>query len=133
MKRLTLIVIGWLMVVIGVIGAFLPLLPTTPFLLLAAYCFSKSSPRFHHWLIHHKTWGPPVVAWQRHGVIRSKHKVISTVVIAITFFFSYGRVKDKPVALYGMSSTLAGSLLFIWSRPSKPKGESAGSPNQITG
>lgn len=56
--RWILLSVGWMAIVLGVIGIFLPLLPTTPFLLLAAGCFARSSARFHHWLLHHKYLGP---------------------------------------------------------------------------
>ncbi len=58
MVRYSLITIGWLSVALGVIGIFLPLLPTTPFLLLAASCFAKSSTRFHSWLLNQPQLGP---------------------------------------------------------------------------
>lgn len=58
LRNIFLISVGWISIVVGVIGIVLPLLPTTPFILLAAACFAKSSPRFHHWLVTHKFFGP---------------------------------------------------------------------------
>lgn len=62
--KLFLLIIGWISVVLGVIGIFLPIMPTTPFLLLAAWCFARSSERFHDWLLNHPRLGPTVAAWQ---------------------------------------------------------------------
>ncbi|NHN36224.1 DUF454 domain-containing protein [Pseudomaricurvus alcaniphilus] len=63
-KRYFLISLGWFSVVLGVIGIFLPILPTTPFILLAAWCFARSSDRFHHWLRNHKRLGLIVRSWE---------------------------------------------------------------------
>ena len=66
MQRTILIIIGWLAVVLGTLGVVLPLLPTTPFILLAAWCFARSSPRFHHWLLYRSWFGGYLRHWQKH-------------------------------------------------------------------
>lgn len=59
-----LFVSGWLSVLLGVLGVFLPLLPTTPFILLAAFCFARSSERFHQWLLNHPWFGEILRTYQ---------------------------------------------------------------------
>ncbi|SHE38528.1 hypothetical protein SAMN02745753_00188 [Marinomonas polaris DSM 16579] len=63
-KRILYLMLGWFSLITGIIGIFLPLLPTTPLVLLAAWCFSRSSVRFHTWLMEHKFFGPIVRDWQ---------------------------------------------------------------------
>ena len=70
--------IGLLSLSLGILGVFLPLLPTTPFVLLSAFCFSKSSSRLHLWLLNHKLFGHLINDWEKHGVIRTKVKIVAT-------------------------------------------------------
>ena len=82
--------LGFLMVALGTAGIFLPLLPTTPFLLLAAYLFARSSGRWHAWLLSHRYFGPYVHAFRnKTGLTPSQKLRIGlsfTVVIAISFY-----------------------------------------------
>lgn len=91
MKRILLIMVGWLCVVLATLGVVLPLLPTTPFLLLAAWCFARSSPRFHHWLLHRSWFGSYLRHWQAHRALPkgAKPKVVALIVttFAISIYF----------------------------------------------
>lgn len=82
-KQLLLCGLGWLSVALGVAGIPLPLLPTTPFLLLATWCFAQSSPAFHHWLITHPKLGPMVNPW-REGKGLPKQVKIRIIITMIT-------------------------------------------------
>lgn len=85
MKRWFLMALGWLAFVTGMVGIVLPLLPTTPFMLLAAALFARSSPRFHHWLLTHPWFGPPIVDWQQHRGIRPHARRRAIIFILLTF------------------------------------------------
>ncbi|MCR9143284.1 MAG: YbaN family protein [bacterium] len=82
--RYILIGVGWLSVGLGIVGIPLPLLPTTPFLLLAAICFAYSSPRFYSWLMNHRLFGPYIREWREHGSIPLRAKVTAIVLIVVT-------------------------------------------------
>ena len=75
LKKLFLIATGWLSLVLGVIGIVVPLLPTTPFVLLSAVCFAKSSPKFHHWLTTHKFFGPIIENFKHGSGIAKQTKI----------------------------------------------------------
>ena len=89
-KRRAFLVAGWLCVVLAAAGVVLPLLPTTPFVLLASSCFIRSSPRARKWLMNSRWFGPSLRDWNEHRAIRRSVKVLALVVcstvIALTFF-----------------------------------------------
>lgn len=85
LKKMVYSTLGFLMVVLGVAGIVLPLLPTTPFLLLAAVLFAKSSQRWHDWLLGHKHLGPYIHAWRNKTGLTTAQKLRIGVSISITF------------------------------------------------
>ena len=118
--RWLMIALGWLSLVVGLIGVFLPLLPTTPFVLLAAFFFSKGSERLHRWLRDHPHFGRHVRDWEAEQVIPPVGKYASTALMVP----SVGWVlltRDLHLALSGgMAATVLAVLWFIWTRPSHP-------------
>lgn len=75
--RIVNLALGFIMLALGVIGAFLPVMPTTIFVILAAYFFARSSPRLEAWLVNHKQFGPHIVAWRRNRAISARGKIMS--------------------------------------------------------
>jgi uncharacterized membrane protein YbaN (DUF454 family) len=86
--RKLLIVAGTFFVVIGIIGIFLPILPTTPFLLLAAWCYARSSEKFYNWLINNKWFGTYIKNYREGRGVPIKVKVLSISFLWLTIIFS---------------------------------------------
>lgn len=107
---------GILSLCFGALGVLLPLLPTVPFMLLAAFCFARSSPQLHSWLLSHPTFGPPIVNWQERGAISRRAKIAATVSIAAVFAISLVLQVGWTVLLI-QATVLAAVLTFIWTRP----------------
>lgn len=117
--RVVWLVLGCAATALAIAGAFLPLLPATPFLLLAAYAFARSSPRLHRWLTTHPRFGPLIEDWHRHGAIGAKAKAAAVFVMAATFAASWlTGVSTTMLALQAVAMT--GAAAFILSRPSGP-------------
>ncbi len=79
---------GHLSLVLAVLGAILPLLPCTPFLLLAAACYARGSVRFYNWLLNHRSFGPAIVNWKRERAITVKHKAMAIAMIVVSLVAS---------------------------------------------
>ena len=118
MKKTLLLITGHLFLMLGLVGAILPIIPTTPFLLLAVFCYSKSSHRLHGWLLNHKYFGPPLRDWEKSGAISLKAKIIATVMILLVIVLRIVTLKISLTIKIVASATLLGVLIFIWSRPS---------------
>lgn len=117
MTRWAWLLLGHGALVLGVVGVFLPLLPTTPFLLLASYGYSRGSPRFEAWLIGHPRLGPPIRDWRSHGVIKRRAKIAATVAIAASATYVLSRAHIPWVGKAAMLAVLTPVLAFIWTRP----------------
>lgn len=102
--------VGGLALTLGVLGIFLPLLPTTPFLLLASACFMRSNEKFHYWIHHHPHLGPIIDNWHDHRAVSSSMKKRGYILLAISFTFSF---IFMPQWWMKLSLVLGFSILFF--------------------
>ncbi|HRE62067.1 MAG TPA: YbaN family protein [Micropepsaceae bacterium] len=108
---------GLVALALGALGAVLPLLPTTPFILLSAFCFARSSPRLHDWLLTHRIFGPLILNWEREGAISRRAKIAAVSMMAITPVITI--LIGAPIwALLAQIAVLAGAATFVLTRPS---------------
>jgi uncharacterized membrane protein YbaN (DUF454 family) len=111
--------LGCASLVCAAVGVALPLVPTTPFLLLSAYAFAKGSPRLHDWLTRHPRFGPPIEDWRRHGSISRGAKSIGiaamVAALAVTWLFGFptGVVLIQAIVLVAVAA-------FLLTRPTRP-------------
>lgn len=113
-RNLFLITLGWIFVLVGVVGIFMPVLPTVPFMILAAACFSRGSPRLHRWLRGRKRLGPAIRLWEDHRVIPPLAKRMSTLMIFSGIGFSIAVFEIPRFAEITMASLGLLAIVFIW-------------------
>ncbi len=82
MKRGFWLFVGFLSLFLGIVGVVLPVLPTTPFVILAAFAFGRSVPRLRIWLEESRTFGPMIANWQEHGAIATRYKITAIMMMA---------------------------------------------------
>jgi hypothetical protein len=111
--RYVLLAIGWLSVALGVIGIFLPVLPTTPFLLLAAACFMRSSKRFYLWLVNHRQLGPWIVDYLEGQGIPLKGKVYAISLMWLSIGLSCYLVPFFWARAFMLTSAVVVSLYIL--------------------
>jgi uncharacterized membrane protein YbaN (DUF454 family) len=105
--------LGWLMVLLGFIGALLPVMPTTIFLILAVGCFARSSPRFEHWLLHHPRYGQTLRMWREQGAISRKGKTYAALGMTLGYLiFVFCAHPSWPLAA-GVGVFMAASAAYV--------------------
>lgn len=119
--RMLWLLAGYLFLGLGLLGAVLPVLPTTPFLLVAAGCFAKSSPRLHRWLLSHPVFGPPIRNWEDNGAISRPAKRLAVGSMAAVWAVSI--FAGLPWSALIVQTVLIGiGAAFVLTRPDGPSG-----------
>lgn len=118
--RYLLFILGWLLFCLGVVGAFLPVLPTTPIMLLALWCFARSSDRFHDWLYTHQFFGPPLQLWHEHRVIPLVAKYTALFFMTASLIYLFVFLTTAVWLKVLMSTGMALGAWFILTKPSLP-------------
>lgn len=118
-RRIVFLVLGFLFLVIGVVGLVVPILPTTPFVLLASSCFLRSSPRFRKWLEDSRWFGPMLRDWEKHRAVQRSVKVMAVVLVGIALAFAFmAKTHWTMRALVVVLGTVG--LAVIWWLPTIP-------------
>lgn len=115
LKKKLMIALGWFFVILGAIGAILPIMPTTVFLIIALAIFSKSSPRFHKMLINNKLFGSGLRQWDESKTISRESKYKATIVIVLSFSVSIGILYQRVGLQLMLASFAVILLLIVWS------------------
>ena len=127
-KHLLFITLGWAFFLLGVIGIFLPLLPTTPFLLLSLWAFARSSGRLHQWLLHHPRLGPPLQAWERYGAVPGRVKVVAVVMMLSSLLVVLCLEAVPVVGKVVTALLIAIGASYLLTRPSQAEGGTMDDP-----
>lgn len=113
-KKYILTFLGLLFVLLGIIGALLPILPTTPFLILALACFARSSPRFHRKLLSNRWFGADLQQWEQGRTIKRRSKFKAMILIVCTFAISIGVLHGRFILQFSLLTLACILLVFLW-------------------
>ena len=116
--RWLLLGLAWVCILLGIVGIVLPVMPTVPFLLVAAWAASRSSPRLHQWLHTHPRFGHLLLDWEEHGVVPRSGKWIATVMMSASAASLLMVAPQKwMLAAIALVAAMAALLYWLWRRP----------------
>ena len=118
MKRTILISLGWLCVGLGFVGVLIPGIPTTIFLIIALWAFTKSSEKLRYWLLNHKRFGPILNNWQEHKVVPRRAKILMVVLMSLAVILFYYSSQSLILTI-GLIIILVSVAIYVISLPSK--------------
>lgn len=118
MLRVPLLVLGWTALLLGMVGVFLPVVPTVPFLLVAVWCFGRSSPRLKAAIMRNETLGPPLRRWFERGAVSRPAKMLSSGAMAAGFAAA-ALLGVAPVVLAMQGTVCLAVAIYIWTRPDR--------------
>jgi uncharacterized membrane protein YbaN (DUF454 family) len=115
-KRMLWASLGWCALALAALGAVLPLLPTTPFVLVAAFAFGRGSPRVRGWLLQHRVFGAIILDWEANGAIARKYKWIAATAMVVMWGIGlFAGLPTYALALQAVCMLAAG--VYVWTRP----------------
>ncbi len=123
LTRLILLGTGHFFVAVAVAGIFLPVVPTTGPLLVAAACYARASHRFYNWLLNNKLFGTLIQDWRQHRAIRVRHKIAAIALVIITFGTTIAFAIEHAMARLALGALGIGIVVFLVRIPKRVKGE----------
>ncbi|MBT1155954.1 YbaN family protein [Aminobacter anthyllidis] len=118
-KRAGLVALGVLMLAFGIIGAFLPVMPTTIFLILAAWCFGRSSPRIEAWMLNHPRFGPTLRDWRQYGAVPRKAKIVACLGMASGYGLFFAGARPEPLLAVVVAAFVVAAAIYVTTRPER--------------
>jgi len=121
-SRVIFLALGLLATALGFVGLFVPLMPTTVFLIIAVACFARSSDRLQHWLVTHPRFGPPIEAWNAHGAISPIAKIFAAAGMASGILMFWWVLRPPAIWLAAATAVISACAAYVLTRPSGPPG-----------